>query len=180
MRSRRTALVSVGMLLAVAACGGNDGAATDSSSAAPGSSSAAAGSSRDGYGRAKPTEGAATGSGTTAGEVMVSSTSLGMVLVGKDQLTLYMFDPDKQGASTCYDQCAKAWPPLTTTAAPAAGTGVDAALLGVVSREDGTQQVTYNKWPLYYWAKDAKAGDVTGQGVNGIWWVIDAQGQPVH
>jgi predicted lipoprotein with Yx(FWY)xxD motif len=95
-------------------------------------------------------------------------------------MTLYLFDPDQQGASTCYDQCAQAWPPLTVTGDPVAGEGVDAALLGVTERTDGTRQVTYNEWPLYLWAKDAQAGDVTGQAVNDVWWVVDPAGEPVR
>jgi predicted lipoprotein with Yx(FWY)xxD motif len=119
---------------------------------------------------------------SSSGEVEVSlaSTSLGEVLVDGQGMTLYMFDPDKQSVSTCYDQCAEAWPPLTVTGGPKAGEGVDQSLLGVVERTDGTEQVTYGKWPLYYWVKDAAPGDVTGQAVNNVWWVVDAAGQPVR
>lgn len=114
--------------------------------------------------------------------VALGSTDLGEVLVGPDGRTLYMFDPDAQGDSTCYDQCATAWPPLTLDdgAEPAAGEGVDAALLGTTERTDGTTQVTYDGWPLYYWAQDAAPGDATGQAVNDVWWVLDASGEPIR
>lgn len=114
--------------------------------------------------------------------VALGSTDLGEVLVGPDGRTLYMFDPDAQGDSTCYDECATAWPPLTLDdgAEPAAGDGVDAALLGTTERTDGTTQVTYDGWPLYYWAQDAAPGDATGQAVNDVWWVLDASGEPIR
>ena len=113
--------------------------------------------------------------------VALGTTDLGEVLVGPDQRTLYMFDPDMQGESTCYDQCATNWPPLTLDEGePAAGAGVDAALLGTTERTDGTTQVTYDGWPLYYWAQDAAPGDATGQAVNGVWWVLDASGEPIR
>lgn len=130
------------------------------------------------------TEEPADDDGAMAGEATVAlgGTDLGEVLVGPDGRTLYMFDPDAQGDSTCYDQCATAWPPLTLDdgVEPAAGEGVDAALLGTTERTDGTTQVTYDGWPLYYWAQDAAPGDATGQAVNDVWWVLDASGEPIR
>lgn len=115
-----------------------------------------------------------------AGTVTVGTTDLGDVLVDTEGMTLYMYDPDAQGDSTCYDQCATAWPPLLVAGDPAAGEGIDAALLGTTERTDGTVQVTYNDWPLYYWAQDVAAGDTTGQAVNDVWWVLDATGEPIR
>lgn len=106
---------------------------------------------------------------------------LGEILVGPDGLTLYMFDQDTQGegASTCYDDCAAAWPPLTVDETPTAGDEVMASL-ETFEREDGTMQVIANGWPLYYFASDESPGDANGQGVNDIWWVLDAEGVPVR
>lgn len=116
-----------------------------------------------------------------AATIALGSTDLGEVLVGPDGMTLYLYDPDAQGDSTCYDQCATAWPPLTLDdGGPVAGDGVDAALLGTTERTDGTTQVTYDGWPLYYWAQDAAPGDATGQAVNDVWWVLDASGEPIR
>ena len=70
------------------------------------------------------------------------------------------------GESTCYDDCAKAWPPL----APAEGMTLPAGVpgeLATIERTDGTQQVTYNDIPLYYFAKDDEPGDTYGQGLGG-------------
>jgi predicted lipoprotein with Yx(FWY)xxD motif len=94
-------------------------------------------------------------------------------------MTLYLYTKDTPNTSTCYDQCATNWPPLLTTADPIAGEGVDAALLGTTTRTDGSIQVTYNGWPLYYYAKDAAPGDATGQDVGSVWYVVSAAGEQI-
>jgi predicted lipoprotein with Yx(FWY)xxD motif len=114
---------------------------------------------------------------TDGATIDISSTDLGDVVVGPSGMTLYLFVPDAQGESTCYDQCATNWPPLTETVS--AGAGVDASLLGSAERTDGSTQITYNGWPLYYWANDSAVGDTTGQGVNDVWFVLDAAGEAV-
>jgi predicted lipoprotein with Yx(FWY)xxD motif len=123
---------------------------------------------------------------TPTWEVQTGKVSgLGTVLVNGQGLTLYMFVPDKQsGTSTCYGQCANAWPPLLVTGgnAPVAGPGVEASLLTTTARTDGTTQVVYNKWPLYTWAGDSGPGQATGQGINslgGLWYVLSAAGVPI-
>ena len=112
--------------------------------------------------------------------VAVGSTDLGEVLVDDAGMTLYMFDPDEQGPSTCYDECEQNWPPLLTDGDPVAGDGVQEGLLGTTERDDGSIQVTYDGWPLYLWAGDAEPGDATGQGVQDVWWVMDADGTPLR
>jgi len=102
-----------------------------------------------------------------------SSKDLGKFLVGKDGMTLYSYPPDKINESVCYDQCAKAWPPLMVDSADQikAGDGIPGKF-GTTTRKDGKLQVTYNGIPLYYWFKDTKAGDTTGHRVGRIWWVV--------
>lgn len=113
-------------------------------------------------------------------------TGLGTVLVDGQGFTLYMFVPDHQsGKSTCYGNCATAWPPLilpTAVDAPVAGPGVQASLLGTTKRTDGTTQVTYDKWPLYTWVTDSEPGQATGQAINnngGLWYVLSPSGQVI-
>ncbi len=88
------------------------------------------------------------------------------VLVGPNQMTLYTFDRDTLGAgkSACNGNCAANWPPLMASA--------DAKAQGdwsLVMRDDGSRQWAYKSRPLYFWAKDGKPGDRTGDGVNRIW-----------
>lgn len=106
--------------------------------------------------------------------------SLGSFLVDDKGMTLYLFTKDTPNTSNCYDKCATAWPPLMTTGKPAAGQGVDASKLGTTTRKDGSIQVTYNGWPLYYYQKDKARGDVAGQDVGSVWFVVSPAGEKVE
>ena len=91
-------------------------------------------------------------------------------------MTVYMFMPDNMGAPTCTADCAQAWPPLLVDdgAEATAGEGLDAALLATATHPEAGTQVTYNGWPLYYFAGDSAPGDTNGQGQGDVWYVIDA------
>jgi predicted lipoprotein with Yx(FWY)xxD motif len=106
-----------------------------------------------------------------------SDANLGSFLVDSKGMTLYLFTKDTPNTSNCYNGCASAWPPLLTLGAPTSGTGVDDSLLGTTTRTDGSVQVTYNGWPLYYFANDKAVGDVTGEGVQGVWFVVTPDGK---
>jgi predicted lipoprotein with Yx(FWY)xxD motif len=106
--------------------------------------------------------------------------ALGQFLVDDKGMTLYLFTKDTPNTSDCYDKCAENWPPLLTTGDPVAGDGVDGAMLGTTARTDGSMQVTYNGWPLYYYIKDEKAGDTVGQQVGDVWYVISPTGEEVE
>ena len=110
---------------------------------------------------------------------VASDAKLGKILVDSKGMTLYMYTKDTANQSNCTAGCLKAWPPLLTQGSPKLGDGVDAALVTNTKMADGTMIVTYNKMPLYYWAKDTKAGDTTGQGVGGVWFVVSPDGKPV-
>lgn len=105
----------------------------------------------------------------------------GDIVVGPDGLTLYMFEPDPADASgsACTGGCADAWPPLTIE--DPAAVSVGDAVTGRVDtfqREDGSIQIALDGWPLYYFQGDAEPGDVSGQGVNQVWWVLGPDGTP--
>jgi predicted lipoprotein with Yx(FWY)xxD motif len=124
---------------------------------------------------AAPTTAASASAAAAAGGTInvANHADLGKYLTGPDGKTLYIFTNDTAAnASTCVDACATTWPPLMAAggAAPAAGTGVTGTL-ATFARPDGSMQVSYNGKPLYYYAKDTKAGDTTGQGVGGKWFV---------
>ncbi len=111
---------------------------------------------------------------------IATDAKLGKILVDSKGMTLYAFTKDAPDKSTCSGGCLKAWPPLVSADAPKAGAGVDASLLGTTTMADGSKIVTYNHMPLYFWASDTKAGDATGQGVGGVWFVISPDGKPVQ
>ncbi len=86
------------------------------------------------------------------------------VLVGANDMTLYTFDKDAVGVTNCYDKCAENWPPLIADAgAKAEGD------FTLVDRTDGTKMWAYKGKPLYFWVKDEKPGDTTGDMVGEVW-----------
>ena len=127
-----------------------------------------------------PSEEAPSASADDSGDATVLATDdpLGTILVDANGMTLYGFTADTDGTPTCYDDCAAAWPPLLVDDPSAAvvGEGLDDSLISTVDRTDGTKQVKYGDWPLYYFASDAAAGDTNGQGVGEKWFVVDPAG----
>ena len=113
--------------------------------------------------------------------VLVADTDLGPILTAANGMTLYLFMPDAQGTPTCTDACAEAWPPLTVDDASqlTGGDGVDTLLLGTTTHPAAGVQVTYNAWPLYFFAGDSAPGDTNGQGQGGVWYVLDPTGNAI-
>jgi len=162
-RHRFIAVSALPLILIVAACSGGS---TPSPAAASQAASSAAAS-------ASPSEAASPSASAETSEtyeVKVASASIGKFLTGEDGKTLYTFKSDTAGKSTCSGDCATNWPPFTVDSKDQlkAGTGVTGAL-DVISRDDGSKQVTYKGAPLYYFSGDAKAGDTNGQGLFGKW-----------
>ncbi len=93
-------------------------------------------------------------------------TQNGEILVDQKGMTLYTFDRDLGGKSACSGMCATNWPPLL-----AQKDDKGSGSWSVIQRDDGTMQWAYESKPLYTWSKDGKAGDTTGDGVNGVWHV---------
>jgi predicted lipoprotein with Yx(FWY)xxD motif len=179
MRARWLVVLLVGVFL-LAACGGDDagadeaagGADTAASEAEPDESEPAATTSED---TAATTSESAAGDG--GGAIATTDSDLGEILVDGEGMTLYVFDNDTDENSTCYDDCAANWPAFTGEVT--AGEGVDDGLLDTSERDDGTMQVTYDGQPLYYYVGDQAAGDLNGQSVGGIWWVVAPDGQKI-
>ncbi len=110
---------------------------------------------------------------------VINLQSFGPALVDGQGHSLYVFTSGKQYQSPnpCVgDECLEEWSPLLTTGAPVAGAGVNAALLGTVTRSNGTTQVTYNGWPLYYLNQDKVPGDALGQGDENEWYLLSPSG----
>lgn len=102
---------------------------------------------------------------------VASHSDYGNYLAGLDGKTLYIFKSDVKGSgeSTCYDACIAAWPAYLVDSA-----AYKSELAGdftVITRKDGSYQLAYDGWPLYYFAGDQKMGDVNGQGVGDVWYV---------
>ncbi len=169
-------LIALSMIAAACASQGAGSVPATGATSAAGSSR---GSSSGSYGGAASAAQASSSSGAAMGPAQVSvgqNQALGSFLVDSKGMTLYAFTTDKPNTSNCYGKCASFWPPLLTSGAPMAGSGLDSSKLGTTTRTDGTVQVTYNGWPLYYFAKDKQPGDVKGQKVAGTWFVLAPSG----
>ncbi len=130
---------------------------------------------------AAPAAAATSAPSASAPIIMAANSSLGMILTDSKGMTLYLFTVDQPNTSTCYNQCATNWPPLLLHQGEnlTAASGISAKL-GTTQRKDGSTQVTVNGMPVYYFFKDAKAGDVNGQGVGSVWYVLDPSGNAIQ
>ncbi|MCJ1680975.1 SCO0930 family lipoprotein [Streptomyces sp. APSN-46.1] len=176
-RGTTLAAVAVVVALTATACGGDDtGAASAAQPVAAASSQAGSGD----YGAENAAgTGKNTGAGSAAGQLAITDNEkIGPFLADSAGLTLYRFDKDtaKPPKSNCDGDCAKTWPAVAADDATAAA-GMDPALLGEVVRSDGTKQLTVAGWPAYRFNKDAKPGDINGQGVGGVWFAFAPDGK---
>ncbi|HEX5307978.1 MAG TPA: hypothetical protein VFW38_02745 [Solirubrobacteraceae bacterium] len=104
-----------------------------------------------------------------------------IVAAGSKHMTVYLFEGDKGGSSSCSGACAGVWPPVTTAGSPVAH-GAASSDLGTITRADGTTQVTYKGHPLYFFVKDKDSGDAYGEGVHGFgadWYVLTPSGSKI-
>lgn len=154
MSSRIKLAGAAAVVLLTAACG---------STSSGGTTSAGAG------GTTQPSSSAA---------LVVATTPLGSILTTGAGKTIYMFAADKDGKSSCSGSCLRYWPIVPAPASTTPPPGVTATL-GVLTRDDGTKQLTVAGMPVYTFSGDTSAGATTGQGQNtsgGLWWVLSSGG----
>ena len=171
MRNQIASVIGAAVIgLLMAACSSSSSSTTSSpTTSSPASSSAAAAP-------------ATTQASTATVSLAAISGIPGKALIGSNGRTLYLFQGDKSGTSACTGACATTWPPYIVTGTPQAGSGISQALLGTITRPDGTVQLTYNGHPLYYFTADAAGGSAHGQGVKAFgaeWYVVNASGSKI-
>ena len=138
----------------------------------------------------KPSAATATQAAATSAPSLVISTYKtpedGTLVSGANNRTLYVLTADEKSTSaheklsTCYGACAVVWPPVLASGTPTVAGKANASLLSLITRRDGTKQVTYNGLPLYYYAADTKAGQATGNHLKdgfGLWVGVLASGK---
>jgi predicted lipoprotein with Yx(FWY)xxD motif len=152
-RSMLAGWVPAAMLLLTVACGGNSPSSQAAATPPP---------------TPTPAPVVVTAMATVAGASMT-------ILTDTKGMTLYYFTPDKGGTITCKAGCLAVWPPLilpSDQTTPVGGPGVTGKLTTAPNPDGKGTQVLYNNWPLYYYAKDTKPGDTTGQNVGAKWFVV--------
>ncbi len=109
----------------------------------------------------------------------------GTYIADGNGMSLYLFKADTQGREgtaprvTCEGDCLAVWPPLVVEQPPVGDGTLDESLLGTIERSDGLLHVTYNGWPLYYYAEDAAPGDIRGHDIESFgedWYLIGPNG----
>ena len=98
------------------------------------------------------------------------SATLGSYLADSNGMTLYTFSQDSLRNSVCTGACLVKWPayvPQTTNLSALPEN------VGTITRVDGTMQFTWKDMPLYFYSGDKAAGDTTGQGFGGFWYVVN-------
>ncbi|MEY9846070.1 putative lipoprotein with Yx(FWY)xxD motif [Streptacidiphilus sp. BW17] len=115
-----------------------------------------------------------------AATVKTAGSPLGQILVDGSGRTLYLFKADTGTTPTCTGSCASLWPADTTNGTPQATGGLSGTMLGTTTRtDDHTTQVTFDGHPLYHFSQDSKPGDVNGQGIQGVWFVVSPSGTAI-
>jgi predicted lipoprotein with Yx(FWY)xxD motif len=115
--------------------------------------------------------------------VGVAQSKLGRILVDGRGRSLYLFEKDRNGKSSCNGACAAYWPPLIASGKPHAKPGVKASWLGRTKRTDGRWQVTYKRHPLYTFVGDTKKGQINGEGLTDFgagWDLVSPAGAKVE
>lgn len=93
--------------------------------------------------------------------------TIGRVVTTRLGATVYIFDEDQNGQSSCYDACAEQWPPLIAM--------IDAKpywRASLTTRTDGRRQWAYDGKPLYTYVGDTVLGDINGDNVGNVWHVV--------
>jgi predicted lipoprotein with Yx(FWY)xxD motif len=140
---------------------------------------AACGSSTYGGGSSSGTS-SSSGAAASHAVLATANSDLGRIVVDADGRTVYVFDKDTagSGSSACTGDCAAKWPPVAATSGDLPVDGVTGKV-GTITRADGSKQVTLEGMPLYLYAGDSHAGDVTGQAVGNLWWAVSPAGTKI-
>jgi predicted lipoprotein with Yx(FWY)xxD motif len=127
----------------------------------------------------KPSPAASAPATTVSLDANVAASSLGQIVVDSQGLTAYYFDKDaaNSGVSACTGGCAQAWPAIMSKTATPAVTGITGTVATIPSGNGF--QITINGRPIYTYQGDKAAGDVTGQGVGNVWYVIAPTGDEI-
>jgi predicted lipoprotein with Yx(FWY)xxD motif len=177
---RHTVILSAAILMIVAACAGDAEEGTSETTVADTLAATTTAAVEE---ETTTTAATAEATTTTAAEEMVegvhgSETDLGTILVDPEGFTLYVFTNDSGGTSVCNEGCIENWPAVP--ADTAIGSDLDASIFGTTTRDDGSEQLTVNDQPLYRYTPDAAPGDANGQGVGGVWFVVDTDGNLIE
>ncbi|MEN8584418.1 hypothetical protein B1A87_020190 [Arthrobacter sp. KBS0703] len=159
-------LAVLALAASLTACGGGSG--TSPTTAAPATTTASPATSASE---------SATSSDSATVDLKTASSSAGNIVVDGKGMSVYYFTKDVKdsGKSNCTGDCLVKWPPVITTNDTPKVEGVTGKV-GTITTADGKKQVTVDGMPVYLWQKDKAPGDVTGQGVGNVWYLVAPDG----
>ncbi|MDP9696339.1 UNVERIFIED_ORG: putative lipoprotein with Yx(FWY)xxD motif [Arthrobacter globiformis] len=158
-------LAVMALAASLTACGGGSGTTTTTSAAAPATESPAA------------TASTSATSDSAMVDLKTASSSKGDIVVDSKGMSVYYFTKDVKdsGKSNCTGDCLVKWPPVIAATDTPKVEGVTGTV-GTIDTPDGKKQVTVNGMPVYLWEKDKAPGDITGQGVGNVWYLVAPDG----
>jgi predicted lipoprotein with Yx(FWY)xxD motif len=158
-------LAVMALAASLTACGGGSGTTTTTTAAAPASESPAT------------TASASATSDSAMVDLKTASSSKGDIVVDGKGMSVYYFTKDVKdsGKSNCLGDCLVKWPPVFAATDTPKVEGVTGKV-GTIDTPDGKKQVTVNGMPVYLWEKDKAPGDITGQGVGNVWYLVAPDG----
>jgi predicted lipoprotein with Yx(FWY)xxD motif len=175
MQLKKLGALSATLVVVLAA-----GCSSSGTSASPAASSAPSSAASSASSPSASASSSASSSSSASGDLAVADTKLGKIIVDSKGLTAYYFTKDKanSGKSVCSGDCLVAWPSIPATSDTPTGEGITAKL-GSITRDDGSKQATVNGMPIYLFQKDKAPGDITGQGVGKVWYVVAPDGKMI-
>ena len=127
-------------------------------------------------GSSTTTAGGPYGTGSSSTVIQTATVSVKVqsevVLTDAQGKTLYYYTLDPATQSTCSSSCAQLWHPLLFTGSgePSSSTPLSGKL-SVQMGANGTQ-IEYNGHPLYTFSGDTAPGQINGEGLFGMWFVV--------
>lgn len=114
---------------------------------------------------------------TATVDLKTATSDKGEIVVDGKGMSVYYFTKDVKdsGKSNCTGDCLVKWPPVLTTNDTPTVEGVTGKV-GTIDTPDGKKQVTVEGMPVYLWEKDGAPGDITGQGVGNVWYLVAPDG----
>ena len=161
-------LAVMALAASLTACGGGSGTTATTSAAAPASESPAT------------TASASATSDSAMVDLKTASSSKGDIVVDGKGMSVYYFTKDVKdsGKSNCTGDCLVKWPPVIAATDTPKVEGVTGKV-GTIDTPDGKKQVTVDGMPVYLWEKDKAPGDITGQGVGNVWYLVAPDGKMI-
>lgn len=164
-------LAVLALAASLTACGGGTG--TSPTTAAPATTTATPATTASESATATVTDAATV-------DLKTASSSAGNIVVDGKGMSVYYYTKDVKdsGKSNCIGDCLVAWPPVITTNDTPKVEGVTGKV-GTITTADGKKQVTIEGMPVYLWEKDKDPGDITGQGVGNVWYLVAPDGKMI-